>query len=119
MARRLLKGPSEMTTTTTTSRCRMALYMAVYTLLLAIGAALPLAASYSDAIQGRTSEGHIQGGAFQRREATDATTEDQAQPEAPRGRRAELSADGLCAEVEPCDALDVTVGPVSIDTRGS
>lgn len=108
-----------MTTKTTTTRCRMALYMAVYTLLLALGAALPLAASYSDAIQARTTEGHIQGGAHQRRETTDVTTEDQAQPESPRGRRAELTAGEVCVERDPCAARNADGTPGIIDTRGS
>ncbi len=104
----------------TTSRCRMALLMAVYTFLLALGAALPVAASYGRAIQGRASQGHIQGGAHQRRESTDATSEDQAQPEAPRERRAALT-DGaaLCVEVAPCGAPTAVDVPRTDDPVGS
>lgn len=104
----------------TTSRCRMALLMAVYTFLLALGAALPVAASYGRAIQGRASQGHIQGGAHQRRESTDATSEDQAQPEAPRARRAALaSPPSLCVEADPCGVSDAEPALASTDTRGS
>lgn len=52
------KGPTD-----TKTSSRSALIMAVYAVVLAIGAALPIAASYSDAIVQRTPEGHIRSGA--------------------------------------------------------
>ena len=51
----------------TTDRRSAALTMAVYTFLLALGAALPLAASYSEGIKNRHVETQIRGGAYQRR----------------------------------------------------
>lgn len=94
--------------------------MAFYTFLLALGAALPLAASYSDSIQAHHSEGHIQGGAYQRRDATTApSAEEQAQPERPLERQTHLgAADGICVEQAPC-APGVTTAPGFIDSRGS
>ena len=60
-----------------------ALMMAVYTFLLALGAVLPLAASYSDGIENRNTESHIQGGAYQRRVEVGANPSDQVGIELP------------------------------------
>lgn len=72
-------------TTTTTSRKRTALLMGFYTFLLALGAAMPLAASYQPGMQADEAEGEIQCGGQAR--VVDAETPDEDEAgERPRRR---------------------------------
>jgi len=60
-----------------------ALLMAVYTFLLALGAVMPLAASYSEGVASRTSESHMRSGAYQRRVQVHADASDSVGVELP------------------------------------
>lgn len=80
-----------------------ALLMAVYTFLLVLGAALPIAASYAHGASGQTAQGRIHTGGYQRRvESTDEAT-DEAQSEARPLRRS----DDTTASVEASSVTDV------------
>ncbi len=94
-----------------------AFLMAVYTFLLALGAALPLAASYSERIESRNAETHIQGGAYQRRVQVRADASDQVGVESP-DRAVQL--DGADADAEELESAS-GCGPSAllVESRGS
>ena len=102
-----------------TSRRRTALLMALYTFLLALGAALPLAASYSEGIKGQSVESHIRGGAYQRRVEAAATPAADDEAERPLERVQHIGA-LESAPVAPTVDTDIESANDSfIDSRGS
>jgi len=78
------------------ARRQSALLMAFYTFLLALGAALPLAASYSPGLQSRHSDAHLRVGGYQER-AEVAVDEAAEQAQAPVAGRPAPSA-AVCTE---------------------
>lgn len=73
------------------ARKHTALMMAVYTLLLAIGAALPLAASYQPGLRADAPDGEIECGGYSRAVQADESEEEQA-GERPRRRTVQAEA---------------------------
>lgn len=105
------------TPTETTTRRQRALIMAAYTLVLALGAALSVAASYSGSIAQRVRAGELEGGAY--RPATDVHDACDESKTAQRPRStAELTPASLTVSVPELD--DATpCSPTHEDPRGS
>lgn len=103
-------------------RRQSALLMAFYTFLLALGAALPLAASYSPGLQSRHTDAHLRVGGYQQRPAV-AVEDTAEQAQAPTAGRVAPSA-AVCTEaLTACDDLaapDAEAEATHTDfTRGS
>lgn len=79
-------------TTTGPERRRSALLMALYTFLLALGAAMPLAASFHPGLTARGPEGGVECGGYARRVSVEQGDEDQA-AQRPRTDRVAVCAD--------------------------
>jgi hypothetical protein len=92
-------------TTTSPERRRSALLMALYTFLLALGAAMPLAASFHPGLMAQAPEGGIECGGYARRVSADPSDEDQS-AERPRASRVTV-----CAEASELDPASSPVAP--------
>lgn len=106
------------TLTETKTRRKMALTMAAYCFVLALGAALPVVASYGEAITQRTTDGELEGGAFRPEVGAPAAGD-----EAERARRPRNTAeviDPAELEISAPEMDDATLGCLANeDPRGS
>ncbi|MBX3269890.1 MAG: hypothetical protein KF729_06495 [Sandaracinaceae bacterium] len=91
--------------------------MAFYTLLLALGAALPVLASYGDAFDARSARPVDAGGQVRPARAADATDDARAPRVGPRGRARALSVGGRSSAGVPALPAPAPAAPTRADAR--
>lgn len=83
------------------ARKHTALLMAVYTFLLALGAALPLAASYQPGLEAEEAEGEIHCGGYARSVQADEAEDEEAGERPPARRPAVRATASVDSDVPP------------------